>query len=157
MTNPNAALGDSDFVNALLNLLIPPSAEAPSSASRDLPGAGELGVGAAVVASIQADPLLGPMVEAGAQAVREAALSQQPEGLAGMTPQAGAKLLEDQLAAHPLLIMGILRHLYPAYYQHPQILVGIGEPPRPPFPEGFELEATDPKLLEKLQARRKTE
>ena len=72
-----------------------------------------------------------------------------------MAPQAGVKVVEAQLAAHPFLIMGILRHLYPAYYQHPQVLEGIGEPPRPPFPEGFDVEATDAELLEKLRARRK--
>ena len=149
MTEPPAALNDPDFMKALLDLVIPPSA------SGVLPGAGALGLSAAVVAAIQADPALGPLVEAGTQAVQESALSQHPEGLAGMAPQAGVKVVEAQLAAHPFLIMGILRHLYPAYYQHPQVLEGIGEPPRPPFPEGFDVEATDAELLEKLRARRK--
>jgi hypothetical protein len=108
-----------------------------------------------VATALQADPLVGPLVEAGVQAVREAALSQHPEGLPGMAPQAGAKVVESQLATHPLLIMGILLYLYPAYYQHPRVLEGIGEPPRPPFPEGFDVEATDAELLEKLRARRR--
>ena len=70
----------------------------------------------------------------------------------------GTKVVETQLAAsHPLLIMGLARYLYPAYYQHPRILEGIGEAPRPPFPEGFDVEATDAGLLEKLQARRKAQ
>lgn len=149
MTEPPAALNDPRFMKALLDLVIPPSAPG------DLPGAGALGLSAAVVAAIQADPALGPLVEAGTQAVQESALSQHPEGLAGMAPQAGVKVVEAQLAAHPFLIMGILRYLYPAYYQHPQVLEGIGEPPRPPFPEGFDVEATDAELLEKLRARRK--
>ena len=149
MTEPPAALNDPRFMKALLDLVIPPSAPG------DLPGAGALGLSAAVVTAIQADPALGPLVEAGTQAVQESALSQHPEGLAGMAPQAGVKVVEAQLAAHPFLIMGILRHLYPAYYQHPQVLEGIGEPPRPPFPEGFDVEATDAELLEKLRARRK--
>lgn len=149
MTEPPTALNDPRFMKALLDLVIPPSAPG------DLPGAGALGLSAAVVAAIQADPTLGPLVEAGTQAVRESALSQHPEGLAGMAPLAGVKVVEAQLAAHPFLIMGILRYLYPAYYQHPQVLEGIGEPPRPPFPEGFDVEATDAELLEKLRARRK--
>ena len=150
MTETRSALNDPDFMKALLDLVIPPSA------SGDLPGAGALGLSPAVATALQADPLLGPLVEAGAQAVWEAALSQHPEGLPGMAPQAGAKVVEAQLAAHPLLIMGILRYLYPAYYQHPRVLEGIGEPPRPPFPEGFDVEATDAELLEKLRARRRT-
>lgn len=149
MTETRAALNDPDFMEALLDLAVPPSA------SGDLPGAGALGLSPAVATALQADPLLGPLVEAGVQAVREAALSQHPEGLPGMAPQAGAKVVEAQLATHPLLIMGILRYLYPAYYQHPRVLEGIGEPPRPPFPEGFDVEATDAELLEKLRARRR--
>ena len=73
-----------------------------------------------------------------------------------MTPEAGTKLLEAQLSVHPALMMGILRYLYPVYYQHPRVITAIGEAARPPFPEGFQVEATDPGLLEKLQARRKT-
>ncbi len=148
MTETPAALNDDDFMKALLDLVIPPSAGA-------LPGAGALGLSSSVAKALQADPDLGPLVEAGAQAVREAASSQHPEGLQGMAPEAGAKVLEAQLATHPLLIMGISRYLFPAYYQHPQVLEGIGEPSRPPFPKGFGVEPTDEELLEKLQERRK--
>jgi len=150
MTDTPAALNDDDFMNALLDLVIPPSS------SGDLPGAGTLGLSPAVATALQADPLLGPLVEAGANALMEAALSEHPDGLPGLTPQAGKKLVETHLtASHPLLIMGLSRYLYPAYYGHPRVLEGIGEPPRPPFPEGFDLEATAPELLEKLRARRK--
>ncbi len=149
MMDTPAALNDLDFMKALLDLVIPPSA------SGDLPGAGALGLSPAVAEALQADPLLGPPVEVGVQAVQEAALSQHAEGLAGMTPEAGAKVVEALLATHPLLIVGILRYLSPAYYQHARVLEGIGEPPRPPFPEGFDIEATDAELLEKLRARRR--
>lgn len=148
MTETPAALNDHDFMNALMDLVIPPSA------SGDLPGAGALGLSPAVATALQADPLLGPLVEAGAQALREAALSQHPQGLPGIAPQARKKLLETQLtSSHPLLIMGLSRYLYPAYYAHPRVLQGIGEPPRPPFPDGFDVEATAPELLEKLRSR----
>ncbi len=155
MTEIPAALNDLGFMKALLDLLIPPSASGDVPGADTLPGAGELGLAPDVVTSIQADPALGPLAEAGAQAVREAAGSEHPEGLAGLAPEAGAKIIEDQLASHPFFIMGILRYLYPAYYQHPQVLKGIGEEPRPPFPEGFDVEPTDAQLLEKLRARQK--
>ena len=148
MTEKGAALNDHDFTKALFDLVIPPST------SGDLPGAGALGLEPAVATALQADPLLGPMVEMGAQAVREAALTEHPEGLPGMVAKDGTKVLEAQLTAHPFLMMGMLRYLYPAYYQHPRVLEGIGEAPRPPFPEGFDVEATDAELLEKLRARR---
>ena len=149
MTDSPAALDDQDLMNALFDLVIPPSA------SPDMPGAGALDLSPTVATALQADQLLGPLVEAGVQALREAALAELPQGLPGMTPQAGAKVVEAQLtASHPLLIMGLSRYLYPAYYAHPRVLESIGEPPRPPFPEGFDVDATAPELLEKLQARR---
>jgi hypothetical protein len=152
MTETAAALDDQAFMSALFDLVIPPSA------SGELPGAGALDLSPAVATALRADPLLGPLIEAGVQAVREAALSGQPDGLAGMTPEAGTKVVDSQLtSSHPMLIMGLARYLYPAYYQHPRVLEGIGEAPRPPFPEGFDVEATDAGLLEKLQARRKTQ
>jgi len=150
MTESPTALNDQKFMDALLNLVIPPSV------SGSLPGAGTLGLSLAVAAGLQADPLLGPLVNGGVQAIWEAALSQHPNGLAGMTPEAGTKLVQTQVSANPFFMMGMLRYLYPAYYQHPLVLRGIGEAPRPPFPEGFDVEATDGRLLEKLQARRRT-
>ncbi len=149
MTETPAALNDPEFMKALLNLVIPPSA------SDAVPGAGSLGLAPDVATALQADPMLGPLAETGAQAVREEARSQHPEGLPGLASQAGAKLVEAQLASHPFFIMGILRYLYPAYYQHPQVLDSIGEPPRPPFPKGFGIEPTDAELLDKLRARRR--
>lgn len=150
MTESSTALSDQAFMDALLNLVI------PANASGSLPGAGTLGLSREVAAGLQADPMLGPMVGAGVQAISDAALAQHPQGLAGMTREAGTKLLQTQLSANPFVMIGLLRYVYPAYYQHPQVLKGIGEPPRPPFPEGFDVEATDAILLEKLEARRKT-
>jgi hypothetical protein len=149
MTESLIALNDEQFMDALLNLVIPPNT------SGSLPGAGTLGLSPAVAKGLKADPLLGPMVGAGLQAIWEAALSRHPNGLAGMTPEAGTKLVQTRASANPFLMMGLLRYLYPAYYQHPQVLRGIGEAPRPPFPEGFDVEATDAGLLEKLQTRRR--
>jgi hypothetical protein len=149
MTESPTPPNDQKFMDALLNLVIPPNA------SGSLPGAGTLGLSLAVATALQADPLLGPMVGAGLQAIWEAALSQHPNGLAGMTPEAGTKLVQTRVSTNTFFMMGLLRYLYPAYYQHPQVLRGIGEVPRPPFPEGFDVEATDARLLEKPQARRR--
>jgi hypothetical protein len=40
-----------------------------------------------------------------------------------------------------------------AYYQQPAVLIALGEPARPPFPEGFELEPISPEWLALLQQR----
>jgi hypothetical protein len=94
-------------------------------------------------------------VEPGLQAIREAGLAEDPGGLAGMTLEERAKLVEAKAASLPFLMVGLLRYVYPAYYQHARVLEAIGEPPRPPFPEGFDVEATDPELMERLLARRR--
>jgi hypothetical protein len=54
-----------------------------------------------------------------------------------------------------MLMLGMGLHLYPAYYQHPRVLAGLDEPPRPPFPEGYALEETDPQLMQSLLNRRR--
>ena len=77
MTEPPTALDDLAFMDALLDLVIPPNA------SGSLPGAGTLGLSLAVRTGLQADPMLGPMVGAGVQAIREAALAQHPRRPAG--------------------------------------------------------------------------
>lgn len=135
-------------MDALLDLAIPPDE------SRGLPGAGSLGLSRQVVEALRADPMLGPMVGAGTEAIREASYSQNPEGLAGMPAAERKRFIQAQSTSQPFLMMGLLRYLYPAYYQQPQVLEAIGEPARPPFPEGFEVEPTDPELLKKLEERR---
>jgi hypothetical protein len=150
MTDSRPALDDQEFMDALLNVVIPPNA------SGSLPGAGSLGLSPDLAKALRADPLLGPLVQAGLDALRKAALAEHPDGLQGMTPEAGTELVKAQVSAQPFLMMGLLRYVYPAYYQHPQVLAGIGGEPRPPFPEGFAVEPTDPELLEKLVSRRKT-
>ena len=149
MTHSPTPLHDSAFMQAFLDVVIPPSKDGK------MPGAGSLGLATAVAAALEADPVLGPVVLAGLQAVREAALEHDPGGLAGLSPQAWVGVVEAQIQAHSWLMIGVARYLYPAYYQHPRVLEGLGEPPRPPFPEGYEVEATDPQLLEKLHTRQR--
>jgi hypothetical protein len=144
-----SALNDQQFMDALLDIVLPPNA------AGSLPGAGPLGLSGQVAAGLKSDPMLGPMVEAAMGAIQAAALSQHPDGLRSLTPEARKELVQAQAAANPFFMMGLARYLYPAYYQHPQVLAGIGVPARPPFPEGYSVEPTDPELLEKLLARRK--
>lgn len=147
MTDSRGVLDDRPFMDALLDVVI------PAGPSGDIPSAGSLSLVPAVAAGLRADPLLGPMVEAGLESLRQAALARNPGGLASMTPPETVEFAQEQLAAQPFVVMGLLRYLYPAYYQHPRVLTGIGEVARPPFPEGFEVEPTAPDLMEKLRTR----
>jgi hypothetical protein len=150
MTDTPTPLRDSAFMQAFLDLVIPPSDDGK------LPGAGSLDLFSDMAGRVEADPALGPFVQAGLQAVHDAALARDPAGLTGLPRQARVEVVEAQLGAHPMLMIGLGLHLYPAYYQHPQVLEDLGEPPRPPFPEGYDLEETDPQLLERLHERRRS-
>jgi hypothetical protein len=147
MTDTSTPLRDSAFMQAFLDLVIPPSKDGK------LPGAGSLGLADDMSGRVEADPALGPLVQSGLQAVHDAAVARDPAGLAGLPRLTAVEVVESQLAAHPVLMVGVALHLYPAYYQHPRVLEGLGEPPRAPFPEGYELEETDPQLLAKLRDR----
>jgi len=146
-TNP---LPDFGFMQALLDVVI------PASADGRMPGAGALGIAADLTDAIEADRQLGPVVVAGLRALRAAALALDPAGLAGLTHPSGRDAVEAQFAAHPMFMNALLRFVYPAYYQHRRVLEALGEPPRPPFPEGFEVETIDPILLQHLNSRRRT-
>lgn len=134
-------------MQAFLDLVIPPSDDG------SMPGAGSLGLASTLAQALEGDAMLGTLAVAGLQAVHDAALAREPGGLPALSAEARLQVAGAVSGTHPMLMVAIARHLYPAYYQHPRVLEGIGEPPRPPFPEGYEVEPTDPELLAKLQAR----
>ena len=145
MTDEPTILRDAAFMRAFLDLVIPPSDDSK------LPGAGSLGLSSELADALAANS----GVVSGLQAVHEAALERDPAGLAALAPAARLELVETQLEPHPTLMAGITHQLYLAYYQHPTVLQGLGQPPRPPFPEGYTVEETDPRLIEVLQERRR--
>lgn len=147
MSGLTSPLDDHDFLDAVFNVVLP---ESPSG---DLPAAGDLGLAPAVAAGLRADPLLGPLVEAGLGNLRNPALADGPPQPDWTSPLA-SEYFRSRLSEQPFVVMGLLRYLYPAYYGHPRVLAAIGEVTRPPFPEGFEVEPTDPELIRRLESRR---
>lgn len=139
---------DSDLLRAVLDIVIPRREDGM------LPSAGALGLDAPVADGLRRDDRYGPSVEAGLAALQEAAVRRHPDGFLALGPDEQLAVFESQLEDHPALVRGITRHLYLPYYQHPTVLAGLGQPARPPFPEGFEVEETDPELLELLEPRR---
>lgn len=144
MRGPETILDDLPFLRAFLDVVIPPG-------DAGMPGAGGLGLAPGLAGAVGADATLGPLVVAGLQAVSEAALERDPAGFIGMPHARQIEIAESQLVGHPMLMTAVGLHLYRLYYQHPAVLAGLGEPPRAPFPEGYELEPTAPDLLERLR------
>ncbi len=135
-------LRDDAFLSALLDTLIPPGGR-----DRPMPGAGGIGIESTVTQSIAADRQAASVIVAALEPLRE-----REPGFAALAAAERASLIEARV--DPVPMRALLRHVYLAYYQHPAVLAAIGEPPRPPFPEGFDIEPTDPELLAALGRRR---
>jgi hypothetical protein len=140
-----SVLRDAPFLSALLDTLIP-----PGGGRKPMPGAGGIGIESALAEAVVADAQGGPGIVGALESLRERA-----PGFAGLSAAERAQLIEAQAARDPSAPRALLRHVYLAYYQHPTVLAALGEPPRPPFPEGFDLEPTDPELLAALASRRR--
>ena len=148
MATTPSPLHDSAFLDAMLDLVIPPSADG------EMPGAGSLGISPFVADAIASDTRFGPGIEAGLRAVRSAA--DERGGFAQLTEADRLAVVESVSTEHPALMSGLARYVFHAYYQSPRVLAGLGQPARPPFPEGFQVEETDPELLDILEARKRT-
>jgi len=144
MTNPTAPLEDAAFMSAFLDTLIPPSED------EKLPGAGTLGLGSAVATAIASNSRVSANVTPALEAIQAAAPDFPTLDLA-----ARVEAVRSAEAAHPALIPSVTTPLYFTYYQHPVVLMGLGLPARPPFPGGYETDATDPELLDLLRAKAK--
>ena len=145
MSEQSTALDDPGFLRTILNLVIPP--EGP------MPGAGNLDLWPLVAGRLSQNPAAFAALTAGLDAVRDAALARDPGGLAALTPEAALEVVRSVAVNHPALMPSLAASTSMAYYQQPDVLVAIGEPARPPFPEGFELEAISPEWLARLQKR----
>jgi hypothetical protein len=145
MSEPSAALGDSGFLRAMLNLVIPPEGR--------MPGAGDLDLWPAVAGPLGQNPAAFASLTAGLDAVCGAALARDPGGLAALAPAAAMEVVQSVTAERPEFMVALARATSMAYYQQPAVLIALGEPARPPFPEGFELEPISADWLALLERR----
>lgn len=139
MTDVDYKLGDDELrqLADLLDRIIPPCRE------RGLPGAGELGAGAAIEAEMRRNPLARATVETG---LRE---------YARLRAAGSGDLLNELQKAAPGLIPTLVFHTYVAYYQDPRVTGQLGLHGRPPHPEGYRMEDSDLSILEPVRRRGK--
>ena len=140
-------LGDDALLDAFLDTLIPPSDE--------MPGAGSLGLAAALRQQIGSNPAFAAPVCTALGALRDAALARDPGGLPALSPEAREEVFAALLPQQPVLGM-FQMFVFTNYYQHPIALKGLGLPGGAPFPNGYKIEPTDASLLAKLTARQRT-
>lgn len=125
---------------ALLDGIVPPR--------DDLPGAGGLMLGDAVIADAQENSRVADLEEI---------LGSLPEGCAELSPVERDALLRQVEAQHPRAFQSLVNMAYTAYYTDPRVLHALqqrtGYQASPPQPGGYVLDGFDERLLERVRQR----
>jgi hypothetical protein len=139
-------MSDSRAIDALLDTIIPPSADGR------LPGAGAAGLAAYLDDVARNAPELTPVLEEGLAALDARAGDRGAEDFASLDPEARAELLEGLSSEQPAFLPLLSFHVYAGYYQDPQVARALGTRPAP-FPDGYEVEPNDLSLLDPVRER----
>jgi hypothetical protein len=144
-TNTPAFSADElQLLSSVLDEIIPPSADGR------LPGAGQLGLARHIDTALQKTPDLRSMIVQGLSDLDTLARSRKAMDFTALAKEDKVQLLNEQGFVLPLAFQ-----TYIAYYQQPQVAAGLGLEPRPPHPEGYQMEANDLSLLDAVRQRRK--
>lgn len=127
------------LLTAALDQIIPPDEE------RGLPGAGEVGIADFIEEILRTNPAQQLAVVPGLEAFGALLAS------TGSPEQAFEQVQEKE----PGFVPTVVFHTYSGYYQHPRVMEALGIEPRPPHPQGYEMEPFDPALLAKVRQRGK--
>jgi len=127
----------SDLLDAILDTLIPPSGDGR------MPGAGSLGLSATVREQTREAR---EVVSAGLAAA-------EVHGFAQLDLENRVAVLRQIESEHPAFIATLYMPACTAYYQHPAANEGLGLPPGPPHPTGYQLEPGNLDALERVKKR----
>lgn len=125
----------------------------PPSDDGRLPGAGKVGVAAVVDEALHRMPEVRGMVAQGLSALDALARSRSSRAFATLPRDQQAELLNELAASEDAFPPILLLHVYNGYYQQGPVLEALGLEPRPPHPLGYEVEANDLRLLERVRRR----
>lgn len=124
----------------LLDGIVPPRDE--------LPGAGGLGLGEAVIADAEGSAR---------RADLDAILSSLPEGSVECSPGERDALLRQVESEHRVAFQSVVNMAYTAYYTDPRVLHALqqrtGYQAAPPQPHGYALDSFDEQLIERVRQR----
>ena len=127
----------------------------PGSADGKLPGAGELDLADHLDAALRNMPELRAMLAQSLSALAALAQRRNPRGLAALSKDERAALLAELASSEHSVPPILALHTFTGYYKHPRVLEALGCAPRPPHPEGYEMEANDISLLDPVRRRGK--
>ena len=136
-------------LSSVLDEIIPPRSDGR------LPGAGELGLARYIEHAVQQTPELGPAIAQGLAALDDLAGRRGARGFTALPGQDKLEVLNEIARTKPGFLPGLIFHTYAGYYQNGRVVEALGLEPRPPHPEGYEMEPSDLTLLDGVRQRRK--
>jgi len=134
-------------LSSVLDEIVPPRGDAR------LPGAGELGLARYIEHAVQQTPALGRAIAQGLAALDDLAGSRGAPGFAALSSLDKLEVLNEIATTEPGFLPGLIFHTYAGYYQNGRVMEALGLEPRPPHPEGYEMEPSDLTLLEAVRRR----
>lgn len=140
---PQSALTAAQLaiLDAVLNLIVPPSADGR------MPGAAEVGVPAHLcVEAADALPALRAELDE---------LERRARGFLALAQGERLSLIETLRTQAPAFMNRLAMETLACYYQHDRVLGGLGMEARPPYPKGYEVVQGDLSLLAPVRARGK--
>jgi hypothetical protein len=142
-----AVLDDAQraLLRAALNCIVP--------ARGDLPGAGDLEVGASIERTLARSVRLRRLFLDGLGEVAIASQRLTRMAFVGLEPAAQTSVLESVEQHAPAFFVALVEHCYRGYYTLAEVQRAVGFEPRPPQPLGHQLPPFDPALLEQQRQR----
>jgi hypothetical protein len=138
---------EKSTLTALLDLVVPPSGDGR------LPGAGELGVADFVEESLRERPELQPGLKEGLALLEELAAARGSRRFGELDAAERRAVLDAAAERQPAFLGLLVFQTYFGYYRAPRVLEALGVEPRPPYPEGYEVPATDFSLLDPVRRK----
>jgi hypothetical protein len=133
------------LLKAMLNRIVP--------AYGDLPGAGDLDVGAGIERTLAESTRLRRLFLDGLTEVAITAQHQTGLEFVELDSTRQSAVLETIEQRRPAFFQALVEHTYRGYYTLAAVQLAVGFEPRPPQPLGHELPPFDPALLDSQRQR----
>ena len=133
------------LLRAVLNCVVPPRAE--------LPGAGDLDVGASIEHSMAASSRLRRLFLDGLGQISLTAAAQTGVSFGELDEPSQVAVLQAVERAWPAFFVALVEHAYRGYYILPAVHQAVGWDSRPPQPLGHRLPPFDLALLDRQRGR----
>jgi hypothetical protein len=135
----------SALLRAVLNRIVP--------ARDNLPGAGDLDVGASIEHTLAESPRQRRLFLDGLLQVALTAQRLANSDFVDLEPEGQTHVLQSVEQAAPAFFAALIEHTYRGYYTLAAVQRTIGSEPRPPQPLGYHLPPFDPALLDRQRQR----